>query len=109
MVWAENYRTARERLDLLQDKINEDLKSGKMIRSRYDEAKERYGERLAIGAMGLVEEGSDKLRLIHDGTHGILVNNRIRVRDELSSPMIQDISTELQEQEETGKKYVSVT
>ena len=107
--WAENYKTARERQDLLQEKIREDLKTGRMISTRYGATKARYGERLAIGAMGLVEEGSDKFRLIHDGTHGILVNNRIRVRDQLSSPMIQDLATELEEQEDTGRKYISVT
>ena len=57
--WAENYRTARERIDLLQEKISDDLKTGRMVRMTYGEAKKKYGERLHIGAMGLVEEGAD--------------------------------------------------
>ena len=35
------------------------------------EAKERFGSRLLIGAMGIIEEGKDKFRLIHGGTHTV--------------------------------------
>lgn len=52
---------------------------------------------------------NQKFRLIHDGTHYTLVNNTIRVRDQQRSPMIQDISAELHEQEESGLTDVTVT
>ena len=109
MEWAQNYKTAKERQALLEEKIADDLKSRKLVMMTYSEAKRTYGDRLHIGAMGLVEEGKDKFRLIHDGTHYTLVNNKIRVRDQQRSPMIQDISAELHEQEESGLTYVAVT
>ncbi len=87
--WAPNYKTARERLEVIEAKISEDIAEGRMIRTSYAEAKTKYGENL------LVEEGQEKFRLIHDGTHKVLINNRIRARDKLPSPIVYDIAAEM--------------
>ena len=57
-----------------------------------EEAKARYGERLAVAALGAVpkELGSSTVRLIHDGTYSVPVNGRIKVRDRLRFPLIDD-------------------
>ena len=106
--WATNYKTAKERQSTLVRKIKEDVTSGRMVRTTYGKAKAEYKERLHIGALGLVEEGDDNFRLIHDGTHLILVNNKMRVRDQQPSPMIQDVAAEAQEQEESGLKHMAI-
>ena len=87
--WVPNYGSARERSKALSAKIKEDLISGRMIRITYGEAKRIYGEKLLIGALGMIEEGPETFRLIHDGTHWILMNNRVIVLDQVSSPMIK--------------------
>ena len=55
--WVPNYGSAKERSKALSAKIKEDLTSGRMIRMTYGEAKRIYGEKLLIGALGMIEEG----------------------------------------------------
>ena len=49
--------------------------------------------------MGAIEKknGTGDVRVIHDGTHGVLVNNKIRVRDRMRFPVVGDIQSVLHE------------
>lgn len=84
--WAPYYRSARERLGFLEDKVKEDMVSGRMIKLSHKDAKAKYGCRLLLGAMDVIEEESEKFRLIHDGTHHTLTNNQRRARDHIPGP-----------------------
>lgn len=57
-----------------------------------EEAQREFGGRLAIAALGAVpkELNSDRVRLIHDGTYSVDINRRIRVRDRMRFPLIDD-------------------
>ena len=59
-----------------------------MERLTLDEAKQKFGGRLAISSLAvLVEENHQgKRRVIHDATHGTKINNRIKCRDKVRSP-----------------------
>ena len=46
---------------LHRGEVKEDEAAGRMIRMSYKSAKEEYGDRLLIGALGVVEEGSEKI------------------------------------------------
>ena len=50
--------------------------------------RERFGENTAIAALAVIveDEEKDKKRLIHDATHGVRVNRRIKCRDKLRAP-----------------------
>ena len=50
--------------------------------------KERFGEDTATAALAVIveDEEKDKKRLIHDATHGVRVNHRIKCRDKLRAP-----------------------
>ena len=50
-----------------------------------DTFKERFGDNTAIAALAVIvgDEEKDKKRLIHDATHGVRVNRRIKCRDKL--------------------------
>ena len=53
-----------------------------MVRVSLSKAKAKYGDKLLVGAIQKsVEENT--FRIIHDGTHGVMANNRIRPRDQL--------------------------
>jgi hypothetical protein len=106
--WAPNYKTARERQEVIEAKVNEDLAAGRMIKMSYAEAKAKYGEDLLLGALGLVEEALDKFRLIHDATHKVLINNRIRARDMLPSPIVYDIAAEMASIEAQGVPHLAI-
>ena len=53
-----------------------------------DTFKERFGDNTAIAALAVIveDEEKDKKRLIHDATHGVRVNHRIKCRDKLRAP-----------------------
>jgi hypothetical protein len=79
-----------------------------MIQTTYGEAKAKYGDDLLLGALGLVEEGDEKFRLIHDATHKVRINNRIRTRDQTPSPMINDIAAEMAEVEDEPESHLAI-
>ena len=74
----------------------------------FAEAKAKYGDRLLIGLLGMVDEGNDRYRLTHDGAHIIRVNNRIRPRDLVAFPLIQDIAVEMAEIQETKSSHIAL-
>ena len=64
-------------------KFEEDVAEGLMAKMSMGEFKERYGEHSAIAALAVIveDEANDKKRIIHDATHGVQVNHRIKCRD----------------------------
>ena len=52
-----------------------------------EEARKRWTKgRLRIAAIGAIEKADNSFRIIHDGTHGVRVNNQSIVRDRLRMP-----------------------
>ena len=106
--WAKKYRTAREKQELLEEKIEKVVQPGRLRRMSMKGAKSKYGDRLRVGALGLVEEGADKFRLIHDGTRKVGVNLRIRARDHIPSPLVSDISAEMAEVKDRRLPHIAL-
>ena len=104
--WSPNHGSARLRQEFLGEKIEADFKTGRMVAMTYKEARERFGSRLLLGAMGIIEEGKEKFRLIHDGTHRVLINNRIRTRDHVPGPLVADIAGEMADTEKEGTPHI---
>eukprot|EP00974_Lingulodinium_polyedra_P027729 2678950-Lingulodinium_polyedra.AAC.1 len=92
-----NYVSARERPDALLRQFREDAAEGMMVRVPLADALAKYGDKLAIAALGAIEKrpDSDEFRVIHDGTNGVLANRHIRVRDQLRYPTHSDIAAVL--------------
>ena len=105
-VWAENYSSAEECKEDIWRQVDEEVASGTIMRLSEEEAKEKFGERLAVAALGAVpkELNSDRVRLIHDGSYSVDVNRRIKVRDRMRFPLIDDASAVLLEAEEVAGK-----
>lgn len=98
--WAPNYKTARERAGFLEKKIAEDIGCGRMKSINHKVAKELYGDRLLLGPMGVIEEGADQLRLVHDGSHSTLIIHRIRPRDHVPGALVEDIAAVFKDAED---------
>ena len=81
----DNYKSVAPHLDRVRALFQEEARSGWMLELPEEEARRRYGSRLAIAALGVVEE-RDKIRVVHDGSHKVHVNHRIRVRDQVRCP-----------------------
>ena len=66
--------------------------------------------RMAKMSMGefVEDEELDKKRIIHDATHGVRVNRRVKCRDKLRSPGAREKKHLLREHEEEGETAFSV-
>ena len=72
----ENYVSATE--DILRKQFAEEEELGHMFTIEYGEAKKRWKE-VKISAQAAIEKSDSTFRIVHDGTHGVNVNNHIRM------------------------------
>ena len=81
-----------------------------MAKMSMGEFLERYGEHTAIAALAVIveDEELDKKRIIHDATHGVRVNHRVKCRDKLRSPGAREKKHLLRAHEEEGETAFSV-
>ena len=105
-IWADNYESAEAGKEDIYRQVDEEVKRGTIKLMSESEARERYGERLAVAALGAVpkELNSDRVRLIHDGTYSVDVNRRIRVKDRMRFPLIDDAAAVMLEGRETAER-----
>eukprot|EP00435_Cladocopium_sp_Y103_P066703 s951_g29.t1 len=91
-VWRSNYQSVDKHIDFVREHFEEECSEGLMERLTLEQAKDRYGSRIAISSLAvLVEENHQgKRRIIHDATHGTKINNRIRCRDKVRSPSARE-------------------
>ena len=75
-------------MEFAEEKFEEDITEGLMEKMSLGEFKARYGEHWAIAALSVIveDETIGKKRMIHDATHGVRVNHRIRCRDKIWAP-----------------------
>ena len=87
-IWRSNYQSVEAHKDFVRQHFEEECAEGLMEKLTVEEAKAKYGKRIAISSLAvLVEENHQgKRRVIHDATHGTRINNRIRCRDKVRSP-----------------------
>ena len=88
LAWVPNYGSTRDHLNFAKAKFDEEIEEGLMEKMSPETFKERFGENTAIAALAVIvqDEEKDKKRLIHDATHGVRVNHRIKCRDKLRAP-----------------------
>ncbi len=100
--FAENYMSAEESQADIRRQVLEEVESGAIKKMPEEEAKSAFKGRLAVAALGAVpkELGSDKVRLIHDGSYSVDINRRIKVRDRMRFPLCDDAAAVLAEIEE---------
>ncbi len=99
---SENYKSAEESAADIERQVLEEVEKGSIVVMSEEEVKERYKGRLAVAALGAVpkELGSSVVRVTHDGSFSVDVNHRIKVRDRMRFPMIDDASAVLLQVEE---------
>ena len=59
-----------------------------MVKMSEAEFEKKFGENRAVAALAVLveDEITGKKRVIHDGTHGVKVNQRIRCKDKVRMP-----------------------
>ena len=83
-----NYVSAVQHVQHLRSHLEAEVEMGLMEKMSSAEFEGRFGENRAIAALAVLveDEVSGKKRVIHDGTHGVGVNNRIRCLDKVRMP-----------------------
>ena len=86
LAWVPNYGSTRDHLDFAKAKFDEEIEEGLMEKMSREIFRERFGANTAIAALAVIVENEekDKKRLIHDATHGVRVNHRIKCRAAIS-------------------------
>eukprot|EP00435_Cladocopium_sp_Y103_P048779 s1206_g14.t1 len=83
-----NYPSARLHEEHLRAHLEEEVSEGLVEKMTRQEFEMRYGSDRAIAALAVLveDEVTGKKRVIHDASHGVRVNNRIRCQDKLRMP-----------------------
>ena len=87
-----NYATAELSSEELEAHFRKDELLGRLLPTTLAEAKMEYGEEaVLIAAMGAIQKPDGSVRPLHDGTHGIGLNNKIKILDRLEVPGPEEI------------------
>ena len=90
--WKANYRSAVEHRGEIEKTFREQEAEKLMVPFKVkDGGKRIYGNRLRVAALGALEQAPGEFRVIHDGTHGVSVNNFIKDRDQEACPLARDL------------------
>ena len=84
----DNYSSAKEHKEHVKRHLEDEVREGLVVKMREEDFIEKYGKERAVAALAVLveDEVTGKKRIIHDGSHEILVNHRIRSKDKLRMP-----------------------
>ena len=108
--WVPNYHSVKDHESYVREKFEEDVAEGLMERMSLRDFQERYGEDRAIAALAVIveDETTGKKRVIHDASHGVRVNHRIKCRDKIRAPGAREKKMLLREMKAKKKTAFSV-
>ena len=86
--WRANYESAAEHVDYVREHFDAEVSEGLMLKLDEDAFWGKYGDEAALSAIAvLVDEGPpEKKRVIHDASHEVMLNHRIKCLDKVRSP-----------------------
>ena len=111
-VFQKNYRSAVELQAAVEKELRASVASNMALEMSEAEARERFGNKLVVASLGaIVKDGEGenlRIRLLYDGSHGVPVNDNIRVRDRDQMPAAPDIKRVLRQVHAEGGVPVGV-
>jgi hypothetical protein len=106
---GDNYVSARDHLDSIKKQFEEERALGAMREVLEVEARKEYGSNLLIAPIGAIEKADATFRVIHDGTHKVKVNPRIRARDQHKCPGTGELKTVMRSSKKACKSVFGLT
>ncbi|CAE7332120.1 unnamed protein product, partial [Symbiodinium microadriaticum] len=83
----DNYSSAKLTVQELEQKFREEEKAGRMYPTTFATLAAEHGaDRVRVAAMGAVAKPDGTVRPLHDGTHGVRVNNGIHLVNQTATP-----------------------
>ena len=85
---------------------------GQVIQMTEQDARQRYPD-LVVASLGALRKdkpgGAASARVLFDGTHGITVNTRTRIRDQERGPIAADLKRIMREKSRVGVSTFALT
>ncbi|CAE8658280.1 unnamed protein product, partial [Polarella glacialis] len=106
---GDNYVSARDNLDSIKKQFEEERALGAMREVLEVEARKEYGSNLLIAPIGAIEKADASFRVIHDGTHKVKINPRIRARDQHKCPGTGELKTVMRSSKKACKSVFGLT
>ena len=112
--WRNNYSSAVNFASEVEEALEEQARRGQILITSEESARSKYGARLTVAALGAIEkgtreDGTTEIRIVHDGTHGVDINTKIKVQDATPCPTAPDIKTALRLQAARRTPYFGLT
>ena len=110
--WRQNYASLVGYVDKVEAVLEDQVGRGQVLRLTEAEARARFPD---LVVASLVSQRKDKpnsvvsARVLFDGTHGLAVNTRTRVRDQERSPIASDLKRAMREKAELGQPTFALT
>ena len=102
-----NYASVAGNEEVILKQFRAEQELGMMSEMDEQLAKDSFPN-LLIAAQGCIQKADESWRVLHDGTHGIRLNNSIALHDRTRMPTASDLRSCMCECAETGKTYLSM-
>ena len=107
-IWRRNYSTLVELTEQVLAVMEDQAERGQILKYTEQEARERYPN-LIVASLGANRKdtpgGVVSARVLFDGTHGINVNKRTRIRDQERALTAADLKRAMREKSEQEKTF----
>ena len=110
--WRRNYSSVSQLADKVIEVMEDQTARGQLIKLSEAEARRQYPG-LVVASLGAVRKdrpnGEVTARVVFDGTHGLAVNSRTRIRDQERSPIAADLKRAMREKAARGERTFALT
>ena len=111
-IWRRNYASVSELTDKVLAVMEDQAERGQVLKFTEREARERCPN-LVVASLGAIRKDKPgrvvSARVCFDGTHGISVNTRTRIRDQERAPIAADLKRAMREKSEQEEKTFALT
>ena len=111
-VWRSNYSTLREFEVQVLDVMHDQASRGQIIVMTESEARSKYPN-LVVASLGAQRKqkpgGKVTARVLFDGTHGLCVNTKTRLRDQERAPIASDLKRSMREKARIGELTLALS
>ena len=112
MTWRRKYASLEQWKEQVLDVMHDQASRGMILVLAEAEARRKYLD-LIVASLGAIRKdkpsGEVTARVLFDGTHGLSVNRRTRIRDQERSPIASDLKRALREKAKLGEQTFALS
>ena len=110
--WRKNYSSLERWKSKVLEVMEDQTSRGQVLKLTETEARLRFPD-LVVASLGAIRKdkpgGVVTARVLFDGTNGIYVNQRTRIRDHERSPIAADLKRLMREKSQSGRRTFALT